>query len=324
MLKNLKKFKIIMILLLILLVLLTLISLSSGKANLLLLDKNISKTILINIRFPRTILAIVVGIALSISGVVLQAVLNNPLADSYTLGISSAAGLGACFAIYINTIFSMFIPIQPIAIIFSILVLYIVLKISNAGGIRTTSNLVLAGVIVGSTCQAGISFLKSIANENATAMVYWLMGSLASKSIIQVLVLSVFVIIGSIICFRYSNELNIMTLGRREALLVGINYDRINKLLLSICTIMAAACVSLCGIIGFVGLVVPHLTRLIAGADNKKVIPLSAIIGSILLLTADTLSRCLLKYELPVGVITTMIGGPFFCYLFINKNKRVY
>lgn len=323
MLSNIKKFKTIMIILFLLLISLIILSLFSGKTNLFSLDVNISKTILVNVRLPRIILAVIVGIALSISGVVLQAILNNPLADSYTLGISSGAGFGACLAIYVNTILHMFIPIQIMAIIFAILILWVVLKISSASGIRTTSNLVLAGVIVAATCQAGISLLKSISNENATSMVYWLMGSLASKSIVQVLILSVFIIIGSGICCRYSGELNIMTLGRREALLVGVNYDRINKLLLIVCTIMAAACVSLCGIIGFVGLVVPHLARLITGADNKKVIPLSSLIGAILLLVADTLSRSVLKYELPVGVITTMIGGPFFCYIFINKNKRM-
>ena len=198
-----------------------------------------------------------------------------------------------------------------------------VLKISNTGGIRTTSNLILAGIITASTCQAGISFLKSISNENATEMVYWLMGSLASKNLVQVLIFSVIVIIGSGVCCRYLSELNIMTLGRREALLVGVDYDFINKLLLIVCTIITAVCVSLCGIIGFVGLVVPHLARLVIGADNRKVIPLSLLMGPILLLTADTLSRSILKYELPVGVITTMIGGPFFCYIFINKNKRM-
>ena len=322
MLKNINKFKIITLILFIVLIFLIFLSLGSGKVNLFLLDEDVSRTILINVRLPRIILAITVGAALSISGVVLQAILNNPLADSYTLGISSGAGLGACFAIYLNTVFSAYIPIQLMAVIFSIIVLYAVLKISNVGGLRTTSNLILAGVIVGSTCQAGISFLKSIANENAVSMVYWLMGSLASKNIIEVLILAVFITIGAGICYKYSKELNIMTLGRREALLVGVNYDRINKLLLIVCTVMTAACVSLCGIIGFVGLVVPHLTRLIAGADNRKVIPLSALVGAILLLVADTLSRSILKYELPVGIITTMIGGPFFCYIFINKNKR--
>lgn len=318
------KNKIVTLLLFIILVLLIFISLGSGKVNLFSLDSDISKTILINIRFPRIILAVTIGMALSVSGAVLQSLLNNPLADSYTLGISSGAALGACFAIYLNSIFLIFIPVQLMAIIFSVLVLIIVLWIAKTSGRMTTANIVLAGIIVGSTCQAGISFLKSLANENAVAMIYWLMGSLASKNIYQALILTFVIIVGISICFRYSKELNIMTLGRSEALLVGVDYDKTNKLLLVVCTTMTAACVSLCGIIGFVGLVVPHLSRLLVGADNRKIIPLSSLIGAILLLGADTLSRSLLKYELPVGVITTMIGGPFFCYIFINRSKKRY
>lgn len=307
--------------LIIILVLLIFLSLGSGKVNLFSLNWEVSGNILINIRIPRIILAVVVGTALSISGVVFQSLLNNPLADSYTLGISSGAAFGACLAIYLNTIAPVIIPIQLFAIIFSLIVLVLVLRISKASGVITTSNLVLAGIIIGSTCQAGISFLKSIANENAVAMVYWLMGSLAAKSLYQSITLTFVVMIGAGICFKYSRELNIMTLGKREALLVGVAYDKINKLLLTVCAVMTASCISLCGIIGFVGLVVPHLTRLIVGADNRKIIPLSSLIGAILLLGADTISRSLLKYELPVGVITTMIGGPFFCYIFINRNK---
>lgn len=318
------KIKIIYFLLLVTLGLLVLLSIGLGKVNLFDLSSDISRTILINIRLPRIILGVVVGAALSISGVVLQGLLNNPLADSYTLGVSSGAAFGACLAIYLNIAFATNIPIQILAVTFAALVLYLVLWISKSGGRSTTANLVLSGIIVGSTCQAGISFLKSVANENAASMVYWLLGSLAAKSLTQVIILAVFITASSVLCFRYSRELNIMTLGRKEAMLVGVSYDKINKLLLITSTVMTAACVSLCGIIGFVGLVVPHVARLIAGADNRKVMPLSALLGAILLLGADTISRTLLKYELPVGVITTMIGGPFFCYIFISKNRRVH
>lgn len=315
--------KIIIIILVLVLLLLIGLSLNLGKVNLFQLDTETRYNILINIRLPRIILGVVIGVALSVSGAVLQSLLNNPLADSYTLGISSGAAFGACLAIYLNTVLHIFIPIKLTAVIFSILVLYIVLKIAGTSRRITTTNLVLSGIIVGSTCQAGISFLKSLANENAVAMIYWLMGSLASKNITEAGIITVIVICGVGIYYKFSKELNILTLGRREALLVGVDYDRINKLLMIVCTVMIAACVSLCGIIGFVGLVVPHLTRLLVGADNRKIIPLSSLMGAILLLTADTLSRSIFKYELPVGVITTIMGGPFFCYIFINRNKKV-
>lgn len=320
-----KKLKIgsIAALLIILLAVFIFISLGMGKVNLFNISKDISLTILFSIRLPRVILAVAVGAALAVSGVVLQSLLNNPLADSYTLGISSGAAFGACVAIYLNTALKTSLPVQVMAIAFSIAVLVLVLRIARTRERVSTANLILAGIIVSSTCQAGISFLKSMANENAVAMIYWLMGSLASKNIYQSTILSAIAAIGIAVCFKYSRELNIMTLGRRESLLVGVNYDRLYKILLITCTVTTAACVSLCGIIGFVGLIVPHLTRLLVGADNRKVIPISSLLGAILLLGADTLSRSLLKNELPVGVITTMLGGPFFCYIFMRRNKRV-
>jgi iron complex transport system permease protein len=296
------------------------LALGSGKVNLFKIDKELSSTILFRIRLPRIILAVVVGMALSVSGVVLQCLLNNPLADSYTLGISSGAAFGACLAIYINIMFELNIPVQPVAVIFSFIVLVLVIWLAKKKGRMTTTSLVLAGIIVGSVCSAGVSFLKAMADENAGAMIYWLMGNLASKSMHQVLVLLGVVVLGIIICFGYSRELNIMTLGRREALLVGVNYDMINKILLITCAVMTAFCVSLCGIIGFVGLVVPHLTRLIIGADNRRIIPISTLLGAVLLLGADTLTRSVLTHELPVGILTTLIGGPFFCYIFMTKK----
>lgn len=316
------KFTLIIISLIILLAVMCVLALGSGKVNLFTIDKDLSSTILFKIRLPRIILAVVVGMALSVSGVVLQCLLNNPLADSYTLGISSGAAFGACLAIYINIMLNVHIPTQPMAVTFAFIVLVLVIWLAKKKGSMTTTSLVLAGIIVGSVCSAGVSFLKAMADENAVSMIYWLMGNLASKSMQQVLVLSVVVLIGIFICFKYSRELNIMTLGRREAVLVGVNYDKIYKILLIVCAVMTAFCVSLCGIIGFVGLVVPHLTRLMIGANNRKIIPISTLLGAALLLGADTVTRSLLVHELPVGILTTLIGGPFFCYIFMTKKTQ--
>lgn len=319
-----KKFFLVIVVLILLLIMLSVAALASGKVNLFnLKDEIIKNTILLHIRLPRVILAISAGCILAVSGTVLQNLLNNPLADSYTLGISSGAAFGACLTIYINIVFNKNIPIQINAIAFSILVLILVLKIAGVRGRLTISNLVLAGIIVSSICQAGISFFKSIADEDAVSMINWLMGNLSSKNMVQVLIVTATAVMGSIICFKYSKELNIMTLGRREALLIGVNYDFINKLLLITCALMTAMCVSLCGIIGFIGLVVPHLTRLLVGADNKKVIPVSALLGALLLLGADTITRVVLEHELPVGVLTTLIGGPFFCYIFMKRKEGI-
>lgn len=319
-----KKFVLILILLISLLFILAIWASGCGKVNIFSLqDQIIKNTILIKIRIPRIILAIAVGIILSVSGAVLQSLLNNPLVDSYTLGISSGAAFGACLIIYINTFYDKNYPTQPAAIVFSMLVLILVIKISSLKGRITITNLILAGIIMSTVCKAGVSLLKSIADENAVSMIYWLMGNLSNKSLRQVLILLAFSIVGAIVCQFFAKELNIMTLGRREAMLVGVNYDFINKFLLFICATMTAMCVSLCGIIGFVGLVVPHLTRLLVGADNRKVIPISAVLGALLLLGADTLTRSVLKQEIPVGVLTTLIGGPFFCYIFMKRKETI-
>ncbi|OFI06681.1 hemin transport system permease protein HmuU [Clostridium acetireducens DSM 10703] len=301
---------------------LSILSISIGKVNIFNENKEIGLNILLNLRLPRIIMAMFVGASLAVSGAVFQSLLNNPLADSYTLGVSSGAALGACIAIYLNLTLSIYIPPQILSIVFSILVLFIVLSIANVGGFITNSNIILAGLIVSSVCQAGVSLLKSMANENASAMVYWLLGNLSAKSIKEVIMLIVFSTIGILICFRYSREINIMTLGRKEAIIVGVDYDKTNKILLINCSIITAICVSLCGIIGFIGIIVPHLIRILVGADNRKVIPLSSLLGAILLLSADTLTRTVFPHEIPVGVFTTLIGGPFFCYIFVKRNSR--
>lgn len=319
-----RKFYTTLLILALFIIIFSFLALNLGKVNLFnLSDESIKNTILLKIRLPRIILAVSAGCILSVSGATLQSLLNNPLADSYTLGISSGAALGACFTIYLNIAFEKNIPVQFNAILFSILALVIVIKIAGSKGRITISNLILAGIIVSTVSQAGVSFFKSIAEEDAVSMINWLMGNLSSKSIKQVLFLLVIAFLGSGICFKYAKELNIMTMGRKEAVLVGVNYDFINKFLLIICALMTAMCVSLCGIIGFLGLVVPHLTRLLVGADNKEVIPISALMGAGLLLLADTATRTMLPHELPVGVLTTLIGGPFFCYIFINRKEMI-
>ena len=190
------------------------------------------------------------------------------------------------------------------------------IKIGSYKGGLESSNLVLSGIIIGSFFSAGLSFLKAIADEDVSSMVYWLMGNLSSKRLQPVLIVGVVCIIGLIIAVKYGNELNILTLGKKEAQIIGVNYNFVYGLLIITASVITAFCVSLCGIISFVGLVIPHLSRMIMGADNKKVIPLSALLGAIFLLFADTITRTLLPHELPVGILTTMIGGPFFIYYF--------
>lgn len=300
---------------------LSVLAILSGKVNLLQIDAELASTIFYQIRLPRVLVAIFAGSSLAISGLIFQGLLQNPLADSYTLGIASGGAFGACLGILLNTKLNLNLPIQILAIAFSYLVIIIVLWLSKAKGQLEKSNIIIGGIIVGSVFSAGLSLLKTLAGEDVVSMVYWLMGSLSSKPLTSAIVLSIASITGFLIASRYMNELNIITLGRREAKTMGISYDYTYRLLMLIAVSLTAFSVSLCGIIGFVGLVVPHLCRILTGADNRKILPMSAILGAVFLLTADTLTRTVLKHEIPVGVLTTMVGGPFFIYIFITKKR---
>ena len=315
------KYKIINIMLLLCIVGLAIFAVGAGKVNLINLDQKTAHTIFYNIRLPRVLVAIFVGSALATSGVILQGLLQNPLADAYTLGIASGGAFGACLAIYVNLTLGINMPIQIFAILFSFLVIGIVLWLSKVKGDLESTNVIIAGIIVGSIFSAGLSLLKSLADEDVASMVYWLMGNLSSKPLSSVIVLGVVMLICFVIAYGFMGQLNIITLGRLEANSVGISYDALYRLLMLIAVTLTAFSVSLCGIIGFVGLIVPHLCRIFIGADNRKVLPMSALVGALFLLLADTLTRTILQHEIPVGVLTTMVGGPFFIYIFIAKKR---
>lgn len=314
------KSKVINIILIVVILMISVFAINIGKVNLQEIDSEIAHTIFFDIRLPRVLAAIFVGVALGTSGVILQGLLQNPLADSYTLGISSAGSFGACLTIYINIILNLNLPIEIFAVAFSYLNMFIVIYLSRIKGNLESTSVIMGGIIVGSIFSSGLSLIKSLADEDALSMISWLMGSLSSKPMGKVIVVGIVATIGFIISFKYMKELNIITLGMEEANSVGLSYNFFYHLLLLIAVTLTAFAVSLSGIIGFVGLVVPHLCRMFVGADNRKVLPMSALLGAIFLLSADTLTRTVLEHEIPVGVLTTMIGGPFFLYIFI-KNK---
>ncbi len=284
-----------------------------------------SVAIVWDIRLPRIITAILVGGGLAVSGVVFQALLMNPLADSYTIGVSTGAAFGAVLAIYFNLfVIEYTLPIIPCAFVGAILTLVLVSKIANRNGYLSSSNLIIAGIIVSSILSSGISLLKSASGEQVSAIVYWLMGSLSARTWHHVLLGSIFIIIGILICIYFSEDLNILCLGERESRFLGVNSDKIRKLFFVIASMITAVCVSISGIIGFVGLVVPHMLRFSLTTDNRVLIPIAALLGGLLLLLADTFSRVLLNVEIPVGVMTTLFGGPFFIYIFIKNNNNIH
>lgn len=284
------------------------------------------KTIIFDIRLPRIILAVLVGASLSISGVVLQALFRNPMADPYILGISSGAGLGAAVAMLFGITFT-FIGFSGISAcaffggLGAILIVYNIAKIKQTLPVTT---LLLSGIAVGAFFSACIAFLMFISGDKLHGIVFWLFGSMSSASRDHIIVIIPYVFICSIIIYIFSRDLNVMLLGEEDAKTLGIETERVKKILLGCATMVTAAAVSVSGLIGFVGLVIPHITRLLVGPDHRILIPASVLLGCIVLLLADTLARTIIApVDIPVGIITALFGAPFFVYL-LKKKKYEY
>jgi iron complex transport system permease protein len=272
------------------------------------------------LRFPRILCGILAGAGLAVAGVIFQAILENPLADPYTLGISSGAAFGASLAIFLNIGAGLFISTSLSALLFASLTLVTVILIAGRGNDLAGANLIMAGIIVSAILQAGISFMKMLSGENVGAIVFWLMGSLSAKTWKDAALLASVVPAACIAAAFFSGNLNVLSLGSREAGSLGVEVKRTRFLYLLLGSGVSAVCVSVCGIIGFVGLVVPHLLRFSLSSDNRILIPLAALSGALLLALADTCARLLGSGEIPVGVLTTLLGGPFFIYIFMHGS----
>lgn len=289
--------------------------------------ENIDYEIFVGVRLPRVILAALVGAALACSGVVLQAILRNPLADPYILGISSGAGLGVIIAILSGMSWSFWggSPIGIFAFAGALITVWLVWYIGHFTGKSQVTSLLLAGVVVNAFFSAVIMFLTSIAkSEQLRSTIYWLMGNITEKDSAVLLVSAVCILAGIIGLFSICHRLNISTLGEYEAKGLGIDTAKTKVVAFGFAAFITAVAVSLSGLIGFVGLIIPHGVRLVFGPDHRQLLPLSAIIGSIFLVTADTLARTVFGQEqLPVGVITAIAGGPFFLILLARYSRKV-
>jgi iron complex transport system permease protein len=272
------------------------------------------------LRFPRILCGLLAGAGLAIAGLIFQGILQNPLADPYTLGISSGAAFGASLAILLNISRGLLVSVSLSAFVFASLTLALVTLIAGRGGGPSGVNLIMAGIIVGAILQAGISFIKMLSGENVGAIVFWLMGSLSAKGWKEAAMLALVIPAAVVLAMRFAGSLNILSLGNQEAESLGVNVKRTQFFYLVLGASITAVCVAVCGIIGFVGLIVPHLLRYGVASDNRLLIPLSALCGGLLLAAADTVVRVLGSGEIPVGVLTTLLGGPFFIYIFIRKN----
>jgi iron complex transport system permease protein len=280
-----------------------------------------------SIRLRRVLLAALVGAALACSGVVLQAILRNPLADPYILGISSGAGLGAILAILSGFTWSLWAgsPIAVFAFVGALATVWLVWSIAYFAGRSQVTSLLLAGVVMNAFFSAVIMFLTSIAkSEQLRSTIYWLMGNITEKDSTTLLAGAICIILGIVLLFGISNKLNIISLGKSEAQGLGVDIEKTKILAFGATAFITAVAVSLSGLIGFVGLIVPHAVRLVFGPDHRQLLPLSAITGGIFLVIADTLARTIFGQEqLPVGIITAIAGGPFFLILLARYTKKV-
>lgn len=282
--------------------------------------------IVLNVRLARVCLALIVGGALALAGAVYQGVLLNPLADPFTLGVSTGAAFGASLAILLGAGGVHFLSINALpvaAFAGAILALYMVYLLGRVDGRIQTTTLVLAGIIVSTFLSAWISLLKSLNEDSISTIVFWIMGSFSGKSWIHVLLVAPYLLLGAGVILAYARELDILSLGDIQAQQLGVNVQRMRFWLLLAASFITAAAVAVSGVIGFVGLVVPHLVRLGLGPQHRRLLPAVILAGALLVLVSDTLARSILPggEELPVGVVTAILGGPFFCFLLLHRKK---
>jgi len=279
------------------------------------------KAIIWDIRLPRVILAGLVGAALSGSGVVLQAIFRNPLVDSYILGISA----GAAFGCAITFGFLSFLPIQLMAFIFAVLAVVLAYFTARTQGEVSRLALVLSGVIVSAFFSALVSIVKFLVDPHKLqSIVYWLMGSfsLADWSTVKAAIPGI--AFGLLPVFLMRWRLNVISMGEEEAKALGVNIERERALFIAFSTLAVASATSVCGIIGWVGLMVPHLVRMLIGPDHKILLPLSLSAGATFMIMADTLSRTITNFDIPVGIITALTGAPFFIYLMKRSGEAAW
>lgn len=284
------------------------------------------KLIVLDIRLPRILLAAVVGMGLSVVGAAMQGMFKNPMADPGVLGVSSGAALGAALAIafgFQNLIFGIGL-ITLASFTGAMATTIIVYSIAKVGGKLPTANLLLSGVAVSFLFSSVISIIMILKRDRIESIVMWTMGSLSAASWKQLMVIAPVVIAVSIIIFAFSRDLNLLSTGTDTARSLGVEAEYVKKLLLVMSSLLIGACVSVSGVIGFVGLVIPHVIRIILGSDHRVVLPFSAIGGALFLVICDTLARNLIPpSEIPVGAITSLFGAPFFIYLLIKSKKKV-
>ena len=282
--------------------------------------------IVMNIRLPRVVLAGLVGASLAIAGAAFQGLLRNPLADPYTLGISSGASLGAVLTLFFHLSLPFFglYTLPTLSVLFSLLTIFCVLtfarKMDRSMKVET---IILTGIIFSSFLSAFISLMIALTGEELRQIISWLMGSVSMRGWNHITIILPFFLVGTLVLMMNTHELNAMTFGEDRARHLGVNVQRRKMLILIAGSILTGAAVAVSGTIGFVGLVIPHLVRRIWGPDHTHLLPLSLIVGSGFLILADLVARTIIApTELPIGVITSLIGAPAFAFILLKRRRE--
>lgn len=283
--------------------------------------------ILMQIRLPRVVLGFLVGCCLAAVGAALQALLRNHLADPYVLGVSSGAALGVTLAVLfgVGTTVLAQATLPACGFAGGLLALLVVYRMAASYERLPIHSLLLAGVILNAIFSALIMFITSIMEPNRSfGMMAWLMGTLTAPDYPALSMLSVYLLVGLFLLFKQARMLNILALGEDTARSLGVDTERAKRFIFILSALVTGAVVSVSGMIGFIGMVIPHAVRLLVGADHRLLLPASALVGGMFLMVADTLARTLLSpAEIPVGIITALAGGPFFVYLLVWRKDRL-
>jgi iron complex transport system permease protein len=283
-------------------------------------------SVVMQVRLPRVIGAAIVGIALTSTGVVLQGLFRNPMADPYVLGISSGASLGASLplAFGLGTSTLGYLYAMPLmAFIGAVSTIFIVYGIAKRFTNTSMLSLLLIGIAANSFLSAIVSLIKLLSTEAVHGIMFWILGSFQPVGWNYVTIASPIILAGTIAIYYYARDLNMISLGETQAQHLGVDAEKLKTRLLILASLVTAAAVSISGIIGFVGLIIPHTTRLLIGPDHRILIPASSILGAIVLILCDTLSRTLMSpAEIPVGIITALLGSPFFVYLLTKRKSN--
>ena len=275
--------------------------------------------VIIHLRIPRIVMSVFAGASLTLCGAIFQTIFRNPVCDPYILGISSGASIGAALAFILGLDFYLF-GVTSFALITAFLTLLIMFGITQFSKIKSSYIMLLAGISLNFLMASLLTLLMVMNHQEMQKILFWTMGSFATVSYYDLYFFIPLFLVSTFFIFLWSKELNIMQLGDSQARSLGVNTQKITTLALVLSSVLIAATVSICGVIGFIGLIVPHLVRIIWGNNTQQLFVFSIVIGAIFMLIADTLARTVVaNSELPVGSITALVGAPYFIYMLVRR-----